>query len=182
MKHRTGFYTGIGASFFAVIFFLASCANIMPVPGGSEAVNDSCFASETEFRSYISSLTPGMPETVVLKGLCRKKEDIAQIDRRDIRITLLGGDNIDFPHNGHLIEQLYGYRLHYKNIKRKHGFSSPIRIQTKETGYSYTVTVIFHDGRLFTQPAVSGGPVRNTSSGTLFDFLTPGAIVNHTID
>jgi hypothetical protein len=168
----------IAAVLFPVLA-IAACAGVLPVPGGSEQVNEACFESETALRDRLNALTLGMDEEAVLNSLCGRKEDIARIDRRDIRVALLGGDNVPFPSGNDVIEELYGYRISFKSVKKKHGFSSPIRIRTDASGYSYAVTVVFRAGKLYALPAVAGGPVNNSSSGTLFDALTPGAIVNH---
>ena len=166
-----------------VVLGLAGCAGKFPVPGGSEDVNEKCFSSEAEMEAHVAEILPGMPEEHVLGVLCHKKENLVRLDRRDIRIALLGGDNQLFAGKStnddpELIDSLYGYRLNYKSVKRVHGFSSPIRIRTDESGFNYFVTLIFQDGVLYAKPILSGGVVDNTSSGTVFDALTPGSIVN----
>jgi hypothetical protein len=167
----------------AAALALGACAGSMPVPGGSKSINKSCFSSVADMQARVASLTPGMPEGRVLTALCRKKENMARLERREIRIALLGGENVPFSNmdqnsDTELIRSLYGYKVAYKVTKRKHGFVNPIRIQTNEMGFNYTVTLIFRDGTLFEKPILSGGSVNETSSGTLFDYLTPGTIVN----
>jgi hypothetical protein len=84
--------------------------------------------------------------------------------------------------SNHLLQSLYGYKFTFKVIEHTHGFSSPIRIRTNETGYSYIVYLIFRDNKLFERPVVSGGNVNNTSSGTLFDYLTPSTVMKHAVE
>lgn len=158
----------------------------MPVPGGTEDVNETSFSSIGDMQARMLRISSGMPEDEVLAILSPKKESLTQLERRDIRIALLGGDNVLFAgvdenSDSQLIQSLYGYKLSYKSVNRKHGFISPIRIRTDETGFNYTVTLIFKDGKLFEKPILSGGVVNNTSSGTIFDFITPGTIVSHAI-
>ena len=181
---RTGSRTFFGL--LLVILSLGACAGNMPVPGGTDDVNETCFNSIADMQARVMEMTPGMPEGQVLTNLCRKKENLTRLDRREIRIALLGGDNVLFSgmnaeSDSQLIQSLYGYRLSYKSLNRKHGFTSPIRIRTDETGFSYYVTLIFRDGKLFEKPVLSGGVVNNTSSGTIFDFITPGTIVSHAV-
>ncbi len=165
---------------------LGACAGTLPVPGGSEAVNETCFNSTSDMEVRLAGLSPGILEDEVLAGLCRKKESLPRLDRRDIRIALLGGENIPFSaaqQTGEqdLMHSLYGYKLNFKSIKRKHGFTSPIRIRTDESGFDYSVTLIFKDGKLYEKPILSGGIVNSSNSGTLFDFITPGTIINRAI-
>ncbi len=166
-----------------VLLGLSACANHMPVPGGTEDTNTACFKSINDMQARILAMTPGMTEDQVLAKLCRKKDSLTRLTREQIRIALLGSANESFPgmtanEDAQLIQNLDGYTLSYKSISRDHGFVNPIRIRTNETGFNYTVTLIFKDGRLFTQPLLSGGPVDSTTSGTLFDFITPGTVVD----
>lgn len=166
---------------------LSGCAGFAPVPGGTDDVNGSCFKSIPEMQAQIISLEPGMLESDVLSQLCRKKESFQRLERREIRIALLGGDNVSFSDHGNtetdseIIRSLYGYKLNYKSVRRQHGFTSPIRMRTDESGYNYTLTLIFHDGKLFEKPILSGGIVNDTNSKTLFDFLTPGVLVDKAV-
>jgi hypothetical protein len=168
---------------FIVTLGLGACAGRMPVPGGSDSVNQTCFTSVTDMQARVAQMSPGMPEGAVLAGLCRKKESMSRLDRREIRIALLGGTDVLFSEadaetDAQIIRSLYGYKFAYTSLNRRHGFKSPIRIQTDETGYDYTITLIFRDGVLFEKPILSGGLVNKVSSGTIFDFITPGTIVN----
>jgi len=170
----------------AALLMLGACAGEWPVPGGSEASNERCFKSLAEMEARLDELLPGMPEDEVLTGLCRKKKSLTQMERREIRIALLGGDNITFSgtyrsDEQDLIRSLYGYRLNFKDVRRRHGFASPIRIKTDESGFNYFVTLIFREGVLFERPILSGGLINNSRSGTVFDFITPGMIVSHVV-
>jgi hypothetical protein len=167
----------------AVTAGLSACAGSMPVPGGSADINQTCFTSIADMQARLLSMPPGMPEGQVFNKLCRKRESLTRIERREIRIALLGGDNVlfsgmDADADSRLIQSLYGYKLAYKNLSRVHGFTSPVRIRTDETGYDYTVTLIFREGRLFAKPILTGGVVNNVTSGTIFDYVTPGTLLN----
>jgi hypothetical protein len=169
-----------------LLVMLTACAGTAPVPGGSDEVNQRCFQSVADMQAHLLRLTPGMPEGEALAALCSKKEDFVRLGRREIRIALLGGDNVlfndeDAEADSEIIRNLYGYKLAYKSTHRKHGFSSPIRIQTNETGYDYNISLIFKDGLLFEHPILSGGLVNDVSSRTIFDFITPGTVVDHVI-
>ncbi len=175
------FKTCLALSF--IVLGLSACADHMPMPGGTEDVNSACFKSIADMQARILSMKPGMPEDQVFAKLCRKKDDLTELTRQQIRVALLGGSNVTFPgltpsEDSQLIESLYGYTLSYKSINRDHGFVNPIRIRTNETGFNYNVTLIFKDGKLFSPPLLSGGPVNTTTSGTIFDFITPGTVVN----
>ncbi len=170
---------------FAVTLGLGACAGKMPVPGSSADVNQTCFSSVADMQSRLLSMSPGMPEDQVFSKLCRKRESMARLERRQIRTALLGGPDVlfattDTVSDSQLIQSLYGYELAYKSLAREHGFTSPIRIRTDETGYDYMVTLIFQDGKLFAKPILTGGVVNNVTSGTIFDYITPGTIVSRT--
>lgn len=167
----------------AAVLLLNACAGKAPVPGGSELVNDKCFKSINDMKEQVIKIMPGMPEGEVMVNLCNSKNNIKRLDRNEIRIALLGGDNVlfagmDAASDEQLIRSLYGYRIAYKNVHRKHGFVNPIRMRTDESGFDYKITVIFRDGVLFEKPIVSGGPVDNKKSSTLFDFLSPGTLID----
>ncbi len=166
----------------AVALGLNACAPSMPVPGGTADLNQACFNSIPDMQARVLQMSPGMPEGEILANLCRKKETLTRLERREIRIALLGGENVlfsgmDTESDSQLIRSLYGYKFSYKSVNRKHGFLSPIRIRTDETGFDYTMTLIFRDGKLFEKPILSGGPVNKITSSTIFDFITPGTLV-----
>lgn len=164
---------------------LTACAGVAPVPGGTDEQNRPYFESGGDMKAKVAELKPGMSEEAVFKHLNCRKEQLTQLDRIGIRRALLGGENAPLPGTPEqqleiykFLQTSYGYRLDFKDVKRKHGFSSPIRIRTEESGFSYTVTMIFHDGRLLEKPIIAGGIINGTSSQTLFDFLNPGTGLN----
>lgn len=155
----------------------------MPVPGGSDDINKTCFTSVADMQARILNMNPGELESQVFADLCIKRESITRLERRDIRTSLLGGPDVLFaPKDGEtdaeIIQSLYGYSLNYKQVKSVHGFVNPIRIRTDQTGFNYTITLIFQGGKLYVKPILTGGPVKDVSSGTLFDFITPGTIIS----
>ena len=187
----------ISLALFVMTIGLSACADHLPVPGGSSDINQACFNSTADMQARTLSMHPGMSESEVFSKLCNssKKESLSRLERREIRTALLGGPDVPFTTIGvtmdpsaetgateqsdsQIIQNLYGYKLTYRSIKRKHGFTSPIRIRTDESGYDYTVTLIFKDGKLFASPILTGGPVNNVNSSTLFDFITPGTIIS----
>jgi hypothetical protein len=173
----------IFACLLAVALSLSACADHMPVPGGTADVNQTCFSSIADMQARTLSMQPGMKENQVFARLCQKRESMTRLERREIRTALLGGPDVlfasaDGKSDSQIIESLYGYSLSYKNVKSQHGFTSPIRIRTNETGYNYTVTLIFQEGKLYAKPILTGGIVNNVTSGTLFDYITPGTFVS----
>ena len=160
---------------------LGACAGVAPVPGGTDAQNRPYFTDGNDLKEKLAELKPGMTEEEVFARLKCRKEQLLQLDRIGIRRALFGGENAPLPgtpeqqleiHN--FLQTAYGYRLDFKDVKRKHGFSSPIRINTEEKGFRYEVTMIFHHGKFLEKPIISGGIVNGSSSQTLFDFLNPG--------
>jgi len=171
-------------SLLVVTASLSACADKMPVPGGTGALNQTCFNSIADMQARILSMPVGMPEGQVFNRLCIKRETLTRLNRQEIRTALLGGPDVLFSSadgetDSQIIESLYGYKLPYKSVKSVHGFTSPVRIRTDETGYDYTVTLIFREGKLFSRPILTGGVVDNVTSGTLFDFITPGTVLNY---
>lgn len=159
---------------------LAACAGHAPVPSGDDTVNEKFYKSEEELIQASARLLPGMTEREVFGILRRNKDDMVRMSRDEIVSTLYGGNNAAF--DGSLeqreqargfVETLYGYKMEYKIVRRKMGFSSPIRLRTDEKGIDYTLKLVFWQGRLFDRPVLYGGPVRKSSSDTLFDYLNP---------
>jgi len=170
-------------SMLALSMSLSACADHMPVPGGTADCNQACFSSIADMQARILSMQPGMKESEVFTKLCEKRESMTRLNRGEIRTALLGGPDVLFASdNGEtdaqIIQSLYGYSLSYKSVKSQHGFTSPIRIRTNETGYAYIVTLIFREGKLYAKPILTGGLVNNVTSGTLFDFITPGTVLS----
>ncbi|MCE9508290.1 MAG: hypothetical protein K8R48_08290 [Alphaproteobacteria bacterium] len=163
------------------LLFLAGCADYAPVPGGTDAVNPSYYSTKEDFLSRLSGIDPGMPEKEVLAKMGRREEELNLLRRNEIMTALLGSSIVTFDDDAtreNILHDLYGYKLNYKIVKRRHGFSSLIRIRTDEKGFDYTVTLIFYQGMLFEKPLVTGGIVNGSSSKTFFDFLSPGIAVD----
>lgn len=171
---------------FMAAFALSACAGA--APGGTDAINTKFFGGPADMKEKVAKLYPGMPEQDVLDTLHVKKEQMTQLDRSGILKALFGGDHA-MPGTPEqqmelytFLQQAYGYKLEYKDTRRKHGFSSPIRIQTDEKGFAYTITMVFHSGKLLEKPVLSGGVVNDTSSQTIFDFLNPGKALDYAVD
>jgi hypothetical protein len=162
---------------------LGGCAQAFPVPGGTDAVNASYYNTKEDFLTRVSAIDVGMTEKEVLARLERSEDDMIRLKRDEIMMAMTGTNNIEFkgadagPQSSrNVIRSLQGYRLNYKAVERKHGFSSPIRIRTDEKGFDYTVTLIFRKDRLLEKPILTGGVVNNFSSKTFFDLINSGGI------
>lgn len=183
--HAANFMTFLRSACLAtVILCVPGCAEKAPVPGGTTAVNQPYFNSGHDLKTRVDKLTPGMCEEEALKVLGIKKAQMTLLDRIGIRKALFGGENAPLPGTPEeqmeiytIIQESIGYKLDYKDTYRKHGLSSPIRLQTDEKGVSYSVTMVFHDGALLEKPVLSGGPINDTDSTTIFDFLNPGTAI-----
>ena len=165
------------------LMFLAGCADIAPVPGGTDSINISFYGTKEELLARLTGLVPGTPEKEVLSRLGRREGELTRLKRDEIITSLLGTSIVTFEDDTSredVLHALYGYRLNYKNVKRRHGFSSPIRVRTDEKGFSYAVTLIFYEGWLFEKPIVTGGVINESSSATIFDFLNLGTVVDRT--
>lgn len=172
----------------AALLALSACAGRAPVPGGDEAVNEKFYSSPAELQHRVNQLRPGMSHGQVFAILDRHAAELTKLSRAEIAGALYGSHNAQI--DGTLAEQeraraflqtLYGYRLEYANVEREHGFSSPIRIRTNREGYRYTVLLVFRHGRLFDQPILFGGSVKDSSSKTLFDYLNPFGVLNNSL-
>lgn len=161
------------------------CSGVLPVPGGDDEENQSFYSSEQELQTLVSQLQPGMEKSLVFSMLRRQEHDFTKLDRPGIMESLYGGSGGGF--SGTLqereqarlfLQSLEGYRFSFKLVDRDLGFSSPIRIKTDSSGYNYTLTLIFRQGRLFDQPILSGGVVDGSTSKTFFDYLTPGLLIS----
>jgi hypothetical protein len=162
---------------------LSSCAGSLP--GGSDSENQGFYSSEGTFKSWVGELEEGMTRAEVFARLGRTQNEFTRLSRSEIISVIFGGRDSGVPvsfqetHNiKEFLESLEGYKLEYKSINRKHGFSSPIRIQTDERGYKYLVSLIFRDGILLEKPLLVGGKVNANSSSTLFDFFNPGLVID----
>lgn len=162
---------------------IASCTGA-PAPGGTDTVNGKYFDSAADMKKKLELVQPGMAEEDVFKTLGCKREQLEKLDRNGIRRALFGGDTAlpGTPEQQleitQFLQESYGYKLDYKDVKRKHAFTSPIRIRTDENGFQYTITMVFHHGRLIEAPVLSGGVVNDQSSETIFDFLNPGTAID----
>lgn len=169
--------------FVMCFLFLGACAGTLP--GSTDATHKEFFQSEETLKKWIDELEIGMSEAEAFARLGRLKTDFEQLSRGEIVDILFGGRNAGVPPsfqpNENLkdfLDSLAGYRLTIKSVIRKHGFTSPIRVQTDSTGYDYTLNLVFKDGQLFEKPVLVGGKVSSKSSSTLFDFLTPGLAID----
>lgn len=180
---RAGFRR-LAAALVAIVLLAGGCAGVAPVPGGTDTENLAYYDSKEYLLSLLSTLKPGTPEPVVFQRLDRKRSDFTILKRDEVMTALLGTSNVEVRNSASeqdisnsLLQTLYGYRLNYTNIERRHGFTNPIRIRTDESGFSYTVILIFRQGRLFERPIVTGGIVNKNSSKTIFDYFNPGTLL-----
>jgi hypothetical protein len=163
---------------------LAGCSGTIPVPGGDEQVNSKTYRDHQDLINRVNGLQIGMSENLVLSMLNRQESDLTRLSRPEIMTALYGGSNAGFDGTYEqqekaraFLQTLTGFKLQYINTEKEHGFSSPIRIKTHESGYNYTLTLIFQNGHLFDQPILSGGEVDGYTSKTVFDYLNPGNII-----
>lgn len=177
---------GMLALFLAAALMLSGCAGTLP--GGTDAVNKSFYDSNADFEAWVESLEAGMTREEVFARLGRSKKDFRRLARNEIVGVLFGGEDAGIPVHFYtdenilaFLESLEGYRIEHKNIKRRHGLTSPIRMQTDSKGFDYSLSLVFKDGKLYQKPFLTGGNVNNSSTKTLFDYLNPGMIMN-TID
>lgn len=164
---------------------LSGCAGVLPVPGGKDTVNQSFYNDDIDLKSRIDALEEGMSKDEVFMALERHEEDLILLDRSEIIATLYGGQNIasaqnssSLVHKRSFLQSLTGYRMMFKKVNRKHGFSSPIAMRTNEAGYQYIASFIFKDDLLYEKPVLSGGPVDAVSTKTIFDYLSPGTVMS----
>ncbi|MDP2205997.1 MAG: hypothetical protein Q8K65_06780 [Alphaproteobacteria bacterium] len=165
------------------VFLLSGCAGALP--GGTDAVNKSFYSSNTDLESWVSSLEAGMPKEEVFARLGRAQKDFRRLARNEIVGILFGGEDAGIPVHFYtdenilaFLESLEGYRIEYKSVKRRHGLTSPIRMQTDSKGFDYSLSMVFKDGKLYQKPYLTGGQVNNSSTKTLFDYLNPGMLLN----
>lgn len=178
---------GVIRGFASVLVFtlaLAGCAGVAPVPGGTDSVNASYYASQDDFKARVAQLQPGMGEAHVLYLLGRNRDELRQLNRNEILSALYGANTMQMldsvrerEETTAFMRSLYGYQLKYKDVEREHGFVNPLRIRTEEQGFDYTVNLIFKNGLLLEKPDLSGGVVHQRSSSTFFDYLNPGSIM-----
>jgi hypothetical protein len=162
------------------VLILQGCAWTAPVPGGTDAANPFFYQDADDLQRRLASIEEGMTEMQVFDIMGRKKDDFSKLSRQEVMASLFGSNNLNIqrdyikaPNENDFIQSIDGYRMRFKDINREHGFSSPIRVKTKELGYDYTVDLLFQYGVLIEVPIVSGGQVNNAYSRTLFDYLSP---------
>ncbi len=159
------------------------CAGVAPVPGGTDLVNQSFYKSREEFLDKFAALKPGLPRETVFQMLNRKPEDFSRLDRQEMVAALFGSNNVQFKEldateaSTSFVQNLEGYYFEFETKARVHGLSSPIRLQTDESGFDYKVTLIFYQGNLLGLPILSGGVVNDVKTATIFDYLNPGTAV-----
>lgn len=165
-----------------MIFVLQGCAGTLP--GGTDAVNKSFYDSNADLETWVNSLEVGMTREETFARLGRAQKDFRRLTRSEIVGVLFGGEDAGIPVHFYtdeniltFLDSLEGYRIEYKTVKRRHGFTSLIRIQTDAKGFDYRLNLVFKDGKLYQKPFLTGGQVNNTDTRTLFDYINPGLVL-----
>lgn len=168
----------------AMVLCLALSGCVGALPGGTDSINKSYYDSNADLEAWVASLEPGMSKPEVFARLGRVEKNFKRLTRSQIVGSLFGGEDAGIPVHFHtdesilaFLESLEGYRIEHKNVKRRHGLASPIRLQTDSKGYDYVLNLIFKDGKLYQKPYLTGGQVNVTSTKTIFDYLDPGMAV-----
>jgi hypothetical protein len=166
-------------SVLAAALLLCGCAGMLP--GGKETVNAGFYKTSDELTQRAAELEPGMSKADVFAKLGRSEADFRRLSREEVFEALFGGKNATLPgatpgEQLTFLENLEGFRLQYKAVKRRHGFTSPIAIRTDRAGFDYALNLIFYDGALLEKPVVAGGNVLDADTKTLFDYLNPGLV------
>ena len=160
------------------VLFMSGCAGALP--GGKETVNAGFYNSGEELKDRIAQLEPGMTRDAVFAKLGRTQDDFTRLNREQIVIALFGGKEAILPGTRQeqilFLRALTGYRLDFRTVKRRHGFTSPITVKTDKKGFEYSLTLIFYDDTLLEAPVAQGGVITGADSKTLFDYLNPGLI------
>lgn len=172
----------------AASLLLTACVGALP--GGSEDVNAKFYESDAILKQWVADLQPGMTKAEVFARLGRTQSDFIKLNRGEIVGVLFGSKDMGVPYQQQandeniqtFLNSLEGYRLMFKSIKKRHGFRSPIRIQTDSKGFDYILNLVFRDGFLYEKPILLGGVVTGTNSKTLFDYLNPGTFLNQVIE
>ena len=169
----------------AAAIVTSGCAGYVPVPGGTDTVNEAYYDGREDLLARLEQIRPGMQKDRVFEILGRKPDDLETLKRNEIITALLGTNNVEFknslddPAGGHsLIHALYGYKLNYRVVEKEHGLSSPIRVRTDSSGFDYNVILVFYGRRLYERPILSGGIVNASNSKTIFDFLNPSHVLD----
>lgn len=143
-------------------------------------------------KKRIAELQVGMTKSAVFAHLDRQEEHFILLSRSEVMSALNGGSrsnpNMHYASYGYggygygynyanNLQAFTGYKLIFKNVRRKHGLSSPIAMRTDESGFSYSAVFIFHNGYLYEKPVLSGGAVDASSTKTIFDYLSPESVI-----
>ena len=164
---------------------ITGCADKMMVPGGDKQVNEQIFSGKQDLLNRIAKVQEGMSQNHVFSIFDVEEKDLVKIGREDIMRALFGDNRIPMSELGHqdpvalrnFLRELYGYTFQYQDIKRSHGFKDVIRYRTKEKGFDYDVTLIFHNGALFEKPVLTGGAVKKAHSISIFDSIRYGTFI-----
>ena len=164
---------------------LSACADKLMVPGGDRQVNEHIFENKQDLMNRVGATQAGMSQPLVFSNFNVEEKDLIKISREEIMQSLFGDNRVPMSEIGtdspvilrNFLRELYGYKLRYQNLERKHGIKDVIRYRTKEEGFDYEVTFIFHDGVLFEKPILTGGAVKNASSITIFDGIRYGTFI-----
>lgn len=176
----------ISGAFLSVC--LSACASVLPVPGGDSTTNKDFYENELDLIDALERIQIGMSKNRVFSHLLRTEHDFQKMDRSEIIKAIYGGNNVTYGHGDssyglteEFLSTLSGYKFKFTVVKTNHGFSSPIRIRTTEHGYDYEVSLIFQHDLLIEEPIMAGGDVNRTNSGTIFDFISPGFVLDRTL-
>lgn len=160
----------------------------MPVPGGNDTENIKIFSTPDDMKARVEGLQAGMTEAQVFNQLGVQPDQLQVLSRPEIVTALygsnalqIGGNPADQQALETYLQGLKGYSFTLENTKRAHGFVNPIRVRTDKKGYAYTVPLIFQNGALKESPQISGGPVNEGHSQTIFDVLTPASLFNRAL-
>ncbi len=179
------------APFLALLlcmFLVTACAWFLPVPGGDDTTNEEYYEGEEDLMAALKRLQVGMSKERAFSILMRKEDDFKKLDRAGILHALYGGSDIELQQgmsahgmSTHYLSTLSGYSFRFQVVESEHGFTSPIRVRTSEEGYDYTVSLIFRNDVLLEEPILSGGDINKTSSGTIFDFISPRFVLDYAL-
>ena len=189
MTYQSIFRTLSLFAFWGLIgIWLSACASVLPVPGGDSTTNKDFYENESDLTDALERIQIGMSKERVFSHLLRTEDDFQKMDRSEIIKVIYGGNNVTYGYGQNsygiteeFLSSLSGYKFKFTVVKTNHGFSSPIRIRTTEYGYDYEVSLIFQHDVLIEEPIMSGGDVNNTNSGTIFDFISPGFVLDRTM-
>jgi hypothetical protein len=188
-KRQTFYLIAARISLIFTLVLMSGCAGSWSsLPSGGEDVNINHYTTPDDLMVRVNTLQPGWAEQAVFAQLGRAPAELTRLQREDILKSLYGSSQVEFrggsvgqDSQSQFLQSLYGYSLMYKNVKREFGFTSPFRIRTDESGYDYTVTLIFQGGRLYARPIVTGGLINKSSSKTLFDYISPSMLGGHVL-